>query len=732
MHSENREVSRARPSLSQPEGDAAVRERRRLDRLRQELLIRSGVALIILAFQVLVHIGADDASPVVFLPALVGLLLNGPYYLAAQSGRWSRAQAYGRMLADILLITVGLYSAGGLGAAQYLGIYLIVTIYAGIGVSSTACMAATATATAGYIAIVMLQQVGVLGMPPHRLPNPSTVAAFNLIVLNVAGVLTAVLARALRESRRRLRATYQDLGRFIEAIPDVIYVLDREGRLTLWNRRLETATGLPARELNGTPLVELLAEDGRAAMREALDRGVARGRFEIESPLRGADGAPVAYQWTGAALTDERGRVSGLSGVGRDVTDRNRAVDALREREKEMRQLQRIEAVGRLAGGVSHDFNNLLTVIIGRCQLLLRRRRREDPEYQELDLIEGTAQRAANLTRQLLAFSRKQALAEEVLNLNAVVTTVTAMLRRLIGEDIELVVALDPRLGRVKADRGQLEQVIVNLAVNARDAMPHGGRLTVETRNVELDDAFVQAHPGAVAGAHVLLRVRDTGAGMDEETRQRVFEPFFTTKPPDQGTGLGLSTVYGIVTQHGGQITVESEPGRGATFTVYLPRIEARAEAPRADAAWGTLPGGEETVLLVEDEEEVRRLVRDILGSLGYEVLAARDGAEALELIQRFPGPIHLLLTDLVMPGMTGREVADELRAARPGSKVLFMSGYAEEAVGPDELLQKPFAPDLLARKVAAALRPSAPRRPDERAPGAAPSGPAPSRASRG
>src|SRR5574341_1515324 len=610
-------VTRARPLLSRSEDDAVLRGRRRRQRLHQELAIRSGVAAVVVTFLLLFHvIRPDESRLLAVVPTLVGLLLNGPYYLAARAGRWFRGQAYARMVIDVLLITAGLWTAGGLDAAQYLGVYLIVPIYAGIVFSSTACLVATATGTASYVAVVALQELGILSMPPLTLPGAWTVAAFNLVFLNVAGALTALLARALRESRRRLRATYQDLERFFEAIPDVIYVLDRDGRLTLWNRRLEIATGLPAQELEGRPLLELLAEGGGDAMGAALARGVEHGRFEVESPLRGADGAPVVYQWTGAALTDERGEVSGLTGVGRDVTERDRIEEALRPSENERRQLQRIEAVGRLAGGVAHDFNNLLTVIIGRCQLLLMRRRRDDPDYQDLDLVEGTAQRAANLTRQLLVFSRKQTLAPQVLNLEAVVTGVTAMLRRLIGENIELVATFDPHLGSVTADPGQLEQVIVNLAVNARDAMPGGGRPAVETR--DLDAAFVRAHPGSTAGPHVLLQISDTGIGMDEETRQRVFEPFFTTKAPDQGTGLGLSTVYGIVKQHGGSIAVESQPGLGATFRIYLPRSTAPAGVAREHEARRLFAGGEETILLVEDEDELRGLVRQVLIQIGY------------------------------------------------------------------------------------------------------------------
>ena len=693
----------ARPSLERAHDDPAERQFRRRLRLYQELAVRGGVALVIVAFQLAFPVEPAAFARCISLLALFGLFLNGPYFLAARNGRAFVAQAYVRMLVDVLLLSVGLYFAGGLAAAHFLGVYLLVMIYAGITFSSRACLTATAAATGSYVTIVSLQHAGILSAP-FELPNATMIATFNLILLNMAGGMTALLSRALRESRRRLRATYQELERFVEAIPDVIYVVDRAGRLTLWNQKLESVTGRGPEALKGELLTDLLAEDDRAAFRSALRAGLGDRPFEIEGRLRGADGVLIAYQWTGAALTDEHGHVSGLTGVGRDVTERKRADDILRQREAEMRQLQKIEAIGRLAGGVAHDFNNVLTVVIGRCQLMLSRYQPGDPAYRDLDQIESTAQRAASLTRQLLAFSRNQASARQPVDLNATVTSVSDMLARLIGENIELGVALDPKLDLVMADPSQIEQVIVNFAVNARDAMPNGGHLMIATRNIMLNAAFVSAHPAASVGPHVVLEMRDTGVGMDESTLQRAFEPFFTAKAPGKGCGLGLSTVYGIVKQHEGYIAVESEPGRGATFRVYLPRIEAPVAAPRDDNGRGPLPGGTQTILLVEDEEAVRGLVREILSRLGYRVLVASDGIEALALSQRFEEAIHLLLTDVIMPGMDGRELAERMMAARPDTRILFMSGYAEPPIPDDVLLQKPVTPDALARKVAEVL----------------------------
>jgi len=400
-----------------------------------------------------------------------------------------------------------------------------------------------------------------------------------------------------------------------------------------------------------------------------------------------------------SVIRDPEGHPRYLSLQAQDTTAR-------KELEAQLRQAQKMEAVGRLAGGVAHDFNNLLTVMTGRSGILQQRLSPDDPCRRHVDLIQDATERAARLTRQLLALSRKQTLQPSDLNLNEILAQMRDMLQRLIGEDIELVVAPGEGLGRIRADPSQIEQVILNLAVNARDAMPDGGRLLLETANAELAEAFARHHPGSRAGAHVRLAVTDTGVGMAAQVQAHLFEPFFTTKPSGRGTGLGLAMVYSIVKQSGGYIAVESQPGRGAAFTIYLPRSEELLEAPApAPAATGSA-GGSETVLLVEDEESVRDLVREMLSGRGYTVLAARHGGEALLVAERHPGPIHLMLTDVVMPHMGGRELARRLRRARPAMKALYMSGYLGDATPPEglergmQLVAKPFTAETLLRKL--------------------------------
>jgi two-component system cell cycle sensor histidine kinase/response regulator CckA len=431
-----------------------------------------------------------------------------------------------------------------------------------------------------------------------------------------------------------------------------------------------------------------------------------RGLEAIELELRRCDGTPLHAVANLVASLDADGRLTEIKGYLVDDTERRRV-------EEQLRQSQRLDAIGLLAGGVAHDFNNLLGVITGYSELVgtqlppdLGRVR------QHVEEIRRAGERAAALTRQLLAFSRKQLLQPRVTDLNAIVLDVERLLRRLIGEDIDLVTIVQPGLDRVKVDPPQIEQVILNLAINARDAMPRGGKLTLETANVRLDEEYVRLHREAKPGPHVMLAVSDTGYGMDTHTQARIFEPFFSTKGPGRGTGLGLATVYGIVKQSDGSIWVYSEPGQGTTFKVYLPRAEtvdgdldARIEAPAPP------PPGWETVLVVEDEETLRDIVREGLTAAGYAVLEARHAGEALRVCDQHRDPIHLLITDTVMPGLGGRELAQRVKALRPEIKVLYMSGYTDDTVVRHGVLteevaflQKPFSLDTLARKVRAEL----------------------------
>jgi len=451
-----------------------------------------------------------------------------------------------------------------------------------------------------------------------------------------------------------------------------------------------------------------------------LDSNFVRSSSAVKSGLHGAFGFPIRIGGEIEGVVEffshqirepDNELLTMMADVGLKIGqfgERTRAEEALRQTEAQLRQAQKMEAVGRLAGGVAHDFNNLLTVIRGYSELVLNRLKAGDISHREMEEVKKAADRAAGLTGQLLAFSRRQFVTTKVLDLNAVVTNMDGMLRRLLGEDIiELGADLEPQLGSIKADPGQIEQVIMNLAVNARDAMPMGGRLTIETRNLMLDKPTQIDRVMLEAGSYVLLAIRDTGQGMSEETQAHLFEPFFTTKEKGKGTGLGLSTVYGIVKQSGGTIGIDSKPGQGTICKIFFPRVHETVQD--AQAASGTVPGafGKETILVVEDDPAVRGLVHEALRLNGYEVLVARHGIEALLTGAKHMGQIHLLLTDVVMPQMSGPEVAEKLSGVRPEIKVLYMSGYPDHPVfsqgGVNRetvFLQKPFTPHVLTQKV--------------------------------
>ena len=552
-----------------------------------------------------------------------------------------------------------------------------------------------------------------LSISPARVGSVVTFSAFIRDITERTRAETA-----LRDSERRYRL-------LAENVQDVIALFDMDFQLVYISPSIERLRGYSVaetlsqtREQRATPAsLELAARTFAEELTiEQSQQGDPSRSRTLELELLRKDGSTVWVETTLSFLRDDAGAAIGVIGVSRDITERRRAEAEKEQVEAQLRQAQKIEGIGQLAGGIAHDFNNLLTVITGRAQILLSGLGPDHPFRRNIEMMERTAARAAALTRQLLAFSRQQVLAPKIVALRAVVDDLTPMLQRLIGEDIELVVR-GSLSGHVKADQAQLEQVITNLAVNARDAMPRGGQIRIEVGDVDLDAAFVVQHPNASSGPHVMLAVSDSGTGMSPEVQARIFEPFFTTKEVGRGTGLGLSTVHGIVKQHRGSIQVESAVGRGTSVRVYLPRSE-ESVAPAEQREAGA-PGTRhhETLLLVEDEETVRDLAQEILTMTGYTVLAASEAADALRIAEDHRGPLHLLLTDMVMPRMNGRELAERVRAMRPETKVLYMSGYAPEAIlgrgltnltGP--LLPKPFTPDDLLTKVREVLDGPAPK----------------------
>ena len=528
-------------------------------------------------------------------------------------------------------------------------------------------------------------------------PDPSeTTPSWNILARLIAfiamGSLITWVTASWQAGRRLLAATLSSIG-------DAVLATDRQGLITFLNPVAETLTGWPRREAEGKPaeqILKLLDEKSREAIENPLGKALRdRVIVAMHDPtlLVSRSGAEMPIEHSASPVRDESGKVHGAILVFRDISKR-------RQLEEQATHAQKMDAVGRLAGGVAGDFNNVLTVITGYAELLRGEVPQSNPMRRFVDEIIYAGERAAALTRHLLAFSRGSTAQPRVLDLNVIVGGMEPMLRRLLGQNIELILLNGPGLGRVKVDPSQLEQSIVNLATNSRDAMPHGGKLVIETANVDLDDGPGTKNLGLKPGSYVMLAVSDTGVGMDPETRSRLFEPFFTTKDPGKGSGLGLSTVYGFIKQSDGQVTVYSQPNCGTIFEIYLPRVKEPAAVP----APKKLAKGSETILLVDDEEGVRKLVCAVLRSNGYDILEAATGAAALGVYEKNAHKIDMVLTDVVMPQMTGLELGKTLAERAPALKILYMSGYRDNAPAAGEIprafLHKPFTPDALLAKV--------------------------------
>jgi two-component system cell cycle sensor histidine kinase/response regulator CckA len=518
-------------------------------------------------------------------------------------------------------------------------------------------------------------------------------------------------AAARKDFEVLLQKSDKMLAAILESASQAIVCVDRSGRIALANARTEQMFGYTRRELSGAILETLLpigSREGHVKNREEYFEKPRVRPMGIGMELAGRkkDGTEFPVEISLSYIETGDGTFAIAF-----VTD----ISARKKLEEQLLHSQKMEAVGRLAGGVAHDFNNMLTIISGYNRMLLNQLSPMDPLRGYAEEVLKAADRAGALTNQLLAFSRRQVMQPRVLSVNALISGAEKMLRRLIGEDVELVIRPDAKAGNLRADAGQIEQVIFNLAVNARDAMPDGGRITIETAYTQLDKQYAKTHLGVQPGEYVLIAVSDTGHGMDAETKSHIFEPFFTTKEQGKGTGLGLATVYGIVKQSGGDIWVYSEPGKGTTFKVYFPRVDEPESKPARPGASLRRNRGVETILVVEDEQGVRELIGEMLKQQGYEVLKAADGLEAIRISERHQDAIHMLLTDVVMPQMSGKQLADHLLVSRPTMKVLYLSGYTENTVfhhgvlDPGfEFLGKPFSQEALAKKVREVLGPAA------------------------
>ena len=675
---------------------------------RYQLVLLHSLVTIVLCYQLL--FSTDALLPVEALELIaLGLIgsIAGLFLLPTHvwTAKWL---ASALVMGDTVVTTAIIYLSGNASSNLYVTYFLIMLIAAFaptleqmIGLSVVLCSAY------GVVLYMERSELGSFG-EGHLLQIPVLLilAIFYGVTNESARTLTrekTVLIDHIRERKRAeeaLRESEERYRRLVEVSPDTIFIT-KQDRIVFMNPtgfQLLGATS-PEQVIGRSPF-DFLHPEHDPATRGRIRRFLERGESVplMEERIIRLDGIGVAVEVAAAPFTYQG--FTAMQVVLRNISER-------KQLEEHLRETQKMEAVGQLAGGVAHDFNNMLTIITGHGDLLVETTSLNEDQHQSIEQIRLAAKRAANLTTKLLAFSRRQMLRPKVLDLNAVVASMEQMLRPLLGVDIDLVTLLNSSLGHVKADPSQLEQVIINLAMNAQDAMPEGGRLTFETANVELDEAQAKQHLEARVGRHVMLVVSDTGVGMDAKTQAHIFEPFFTTKPKDKGTGLGLSTVYGIVKQSGGFISVESTPGRGTSFKIYLPQVEAPLDTDQSETPPTSMPHGSETVLIAEDEPGVLTLVCETLRTHGYTVLEARNGKEALAMGRQYQGTIHLLLTDVVMPQMNGREVSERLLLMRPDVKVIYMSGYTDDAVlrhgvvaNGVNFLPKPFTPGAVVRTV--------------------------------
>jgi len=684
-------------------------------------LLRAVLSIVVLA---LVFYHHQQNSPALWGLATTYLASNLLLRALPASRFKNPALAYGLFFVDIAVLTIILYWVSG-SRPSWLVLFYLTIFMATLGENIPQSVGIGFGICAVY--------VWILSESGGRLFEDHT-ALLQIPFFLITAVLCGFLAREVRQFKRHvrslkdiqrtlelkvgkssedlaqsedLRVAAQELAqRFSNLVEDLnagIWEMDVPSfKITFVSRQMEAILGFPMEKWlrEADFWAQHVHPEDREHVVERCHRAIAEGRdYSLRYRAIAANGKTIWLQDIVRVVRDDGGKIRQLRGVLVDVTDQQQL-------EEEFHQAQKMEAVGRLVGGVAHDFNNLLTIISGYAQLAHEVLGPESQLRPYMDEILKAGERASALVRRLLAFTRRQALEPQVLDLNSVVTGTEKMVRRLIGEDIEVVTVLPPGLGAVRSDPAQLEQVLVNLSVNARDAMPNGGKLLIETANVNLNETYADFHVAVTPGLYVMLAVSDTGSGMDAYTRAHMFEPFFTTKEKGKGTGLGLATVYGVVKQSGGNVWVYSEKGKGTTFKIYLPRVDAPVEPP-PKLVRASPPQGSETILLVEDEEGIRSLVLGILQARGYTVLETGRPLEALAISKKFDGPIHLLFTDVVMPQMSGREVAAQITSARPSTKVLYMSGYTDNAIAYHGVLdpgvpflQKPFTPEALAQKV--------------------------------